>query len=227
MIAVTPRRLAGRTWPRVSIAIASMRARGCLRLCRLRTVSAAAERSLSPGTGDPIGRLVVRVLEAPHRSGRKRAIPPIDGPRRESRPGQTTLDRSHPLRSVGLEVSSSRSQRSAGKRPPRVRPDDAVDRKSASLLKAADRVGHQRAVAPISRAGGYPQLDQLALERPHRGRSVLVRITGSDCQHRRPSRGVVVIGDVVTAVFAMRPRVVAVGRKRHAWRERDPDGDHR
>jgi hypothetical protein len=50
-----------------------------------------------------------------------------------------------------------------------VRPDDAVDGEPANLLKAADRGGRQRAVPPINRAGGDPQLDQLALERPHRG----------------------------------------------------------
>ena len=115
---MSPGRLAGRPRPRVSIAVASMRARGCLRLCSPRTVSAAAELSLSPGTRDPVAGLVVRLLEAPHRSGRQRTVPPIDGPRRESRLGQATLDRPHPLRSVGLEVSGSRSQRSAGERPP-------------------------------------------------------------------------------------------------------------
>ena len=99
-------------------------------------------------------RLTARVV--------KRAIPPIDGPRRESRPGQTTLDRSHPLRSVGLEESSSRSQRSAGKRPPRVRPDDAVDRQVREPAEgggprrpSAGRSGHQPGpgISPARSAG--------------------------------------------------------------------------
>ncbi len=171
---MSPGRLAGRLRPRVSIAVASMRARGCLRLCSPRTVSAAAERSLSPGTGDPVAGLVVRLLEAPHRSGRQRTVPPIDGPRRESRLGQATLDRPHPLRSVGLEVSGSRSQRSAGKRPPGMWSDDAVDRESASLLKAADSGNCQRAIAAIHGTWRDPLLDELALERPNLGRSVLV-----------------------------------------------------
>ena len=222
-----PGRLAGRLRPRVSIAVASMRARGCLRLCSPRTVSAAAERSLSPGTGDPVAGLVVRLLEAPHRSGRQRTVPPIDGPRRESRLGQATLDRPHPLRSVGLEVSGSRSQRSAGKRPPGMWSDDAVDRESASLLKAADSGNCQRAIAAIHGTWRDPLLDELALERPNLGRSVLVSITGSDCQHGRPSGAVVVIGAVVSAVCAVWPGVISVGRQRHAWRQRDADGDRR
>ena len=159
VIAVSPRRLAGRLRPRVWVAVASMRARGCLWLSSPRTVSAVAERSLSPGTDDPIGALVVRLLEAPHRSGRQRAVSPIDGPRRESRLGQTTLDRSHPLRSVGLEVSSSRSQRSAGKRPPGTRTDDAVDRESASLLEAANRGSRHRAIAAVHGTRRDPLLD--------------------------------------------------------------------
>ena len=180
---MSPRRPAGRLRPRVWVAAASMRARGCLRLSSPRTVSAVAERSLSPGTGDPVGALVVRLLEAPHRSGRQRAVSPIDGPRRESRLGQTTLDRSHPLRPVGLEVSSSRSQRSAGKRPSSVRSDDAVDRKPASLLKAANRGSRQRAVSPINRAGRDPLLDEPALQRPHCRRAIPERVASSDRQH--------------------------------------------
>lgn len=202
---MSPRRLAGRLRPRVSIAVASMRAGGCLWLCSPRTVSADAERSLSLGTSDPVGGLVVRLLEAPHRSSRQRAVPPVHGPRRESRLGQTTLDRPHRLRSVGLEVSGSRSQRSAGKRPPGMRTDDAVDRESASLLEAANRGSRHRAIAAVHGTRRDPLLDELALERPHRGRSVLVRITGSDCQHGRPSCAVVVIGGVVSAVRAVWP----------------------
>ena len=224
---MSPGRLAGRLRPRVSIAVASMRARGCRRLCSPRTVSAAAELSLSPRTGDPVAGLVVRLLEAPHRSGRQRAIPPIDGPRRESRLGQATLDRPHPLRSVGLEVSGSPSQRSADKRPPGMRSDDAVDRESASLLQAADSGSCQRAIAAIHGTWRDPLLDELALERPHLGRSVRVCITGSDCQHGRPSGAVVVIGAVVCAVCDVWPGVISVGRQRHAWRQRDADGDRR
>jgi hypothetical protein len=83
--------------------------------------------------------------------------------------------------------------------------DDAVDRDSASLLKAADSGNCQRAIAAIHGTWRDPLLDELALERPHRGRSVLVRITGSDCQHGRPSCAVVVVDVVLSAVCAVWP----------------------
>ena len=225
---MSPRRLAGSLRPRVCVAVASMRARACLRSSSPRTVSAVAERSLSPGTGDPTGGLVARLLEAPHCLGRQRAVSTIDGPRRESRLGQTTLERSHPLRSVGLEVSSSRSQRSAGKRPSSVRPDDAVDRKPASPLKAANRGGRQRAVPPINRAGRDPLLDELALQRAHCRRAIPERVASSDRQHS-DGRGAAVVCPctAVSAVCAVWPRGFPVGRLRHAWRQRDADGDRR
>src|SRR5947208_12265611 len=84
VVGMSPRWSAGRVRSWVWVAVASMRAAGWLWVWGPRTVSARGERGLVPGAGDPVGGLVVRLLEAPDRLGRQRAVAPVDRPGREA-----------------------------------------------------------------------------------------------------------------------------------------------